>query len=106
MSGQPNKRRRTKAIGPDSAEFAKALTHKTITTTNRSGLVQNKNILVPLVPIKPIPSLDNTAGSSKHPSTRQEYEENMDDPILNYNDAQFNTGNLRNKSKVSILILL
>ena len=53
MSGPPNKRRRTKAIGPDSSQFVTAFTNKTITTTNRSGIVVQKDVLVPLVPIKP-----------------------------------------------------
>ena len=52
MSGYPNKQRRTTAIGPDSSIFAKATTHKTITTTNRSGMVVQKDILVPLLPVK------------------------------------------------------
>ena len=52
MSGHPNKRRRTTAIGPDSSIFAKATTHKTITTMNCSGMVVQKDILVPLLPVK------------------------------------------------------
>lgn len=109
MSGQPNKRRRTRAIGPDSVEFANALTHKTITTTNRSGETVMKNILVPLVPLKPIPTQNNTPGSSAtNLPTTQDYQEIMDSPLLNDNDANL-TGNTsnpshQNKSKVSIYI--
>lgn len=113
MSQQPNKRRRTNAIGPDSLVFAKALTHKTITTTNRSGIEQKKKILVPLIPIKPIESLDETAGSSSNNiPTMHDYEENrdMDDPLFCDNDGQFNTGtgsgSNHNKSKVNIFIFL
>lgn len=108
MSGPPIKRRRTKAIGPDSSIFAKALTHKTITTTNRSGVVVKKDVLVPLVPNQP--PQDNTgASSSTLPSnddkTTPEYasanEGNMDVPFLNDNEDSFASSN-PNKTKVGI----
>jgi hypothetical protein len=68
MTGPPNKRRRTTAIGPGSDVFAKATTHKTITTTNRSGMVVTKEILVPLVPIgNPSSSSSQLAWSDQLP---------------------------------------
>jgi hypothetical protein len=68
MSRPITKRRRTKAIGPDSIELAKAFTHKTITSTNRSGIVVTKRVLVPLVPIEP-PQGNAEASSSNVPSS-------------------------------------
>ena len=106
MSGPPNKRRRTKAIGPDAPQFAKAFTHKTITTVNRSGIVIKKDVLVPLVPSEP--TRDNpSASSSTLPNNEddnyitQEDEGNVDHPYLLNHDEDITN---RNKSKVSILI--
>ena len=90
MSAPPQKRRRTRAIGPDSAELAKAFTHKTITTTNRSGELIKKDVLVPLVAIRPIPN--NAVASS---SNEQYYDTNMD--VLDSDEHNNN----RSKSKVS-----
>lgn len=101
MSGPPHKRRRTRAIGPDSVEFAKAFTHKSITTTNRSGIEIKKDVLVPLIPIKPI--LDNTAGSSRNDIPSQEYYGNMDG-IFHENDEDPNLNH--NKSKVGFIVVL
>ena len=93
MSGPPPKQRRTRAIGPDSIELAKAFTHKTITTTNRSGNVIEKDILVPLVAIKPIPEIP--AGSS---STNNEYTDLQHHYDGNMEDSEH--VNNPNKSKV------
>jgi len=88
MSGPPAKRRRTRAIGPDSVEFAKAFTHKTITSTNRSGMVISKDILVPLVPEKSDPEASASSNLPFNDNTRQDYEENIN---LN-NDSDFFIG--------------
>jgi hypothetical protein len=106
MSAPPNKRRRTTAIGPDSAELAKAFTHKTITTTNRSGLIIKKDVLVPLVPISSISENATVESSSSNVANTdipaQEYGENVDIPSLNdYDDGDNN----RTKSKVCTSIL-
>lgn len=61
MSGPPTKRRRTKAIGPDSTLFSIASTHKTVRTTNRAGEIVEREILVPLIPLK---SSTNDSGES------------------------------------------
>ena len=97
MSGPPIKRRRTKAIGPDSIEMAKAFTHKTFTTTDRSGVEVTKDVLVPLVPDKPNP--DNAASSTSNLpyndiTMMQEYDETM-----YHNDDGFNS---HNKTKVCL----
>ena len=70
MSGHPNKRRQTTAIGPDSSIFPKATTHKTITTTNRSRMVVQKDILVPLLPVKE--HIHETTTSSNDPAPSSE----------------------------------
>jgi len=97
MSGPPTKRRRTKAIGPDSVEFAKAFTHKTITTTNRSGIVVKKDVLVPLVPDKPIAASSST-NLGHNDNTTQEYDEYM---YGNDYDKDEGISN-QNKTKVSV----
>lgn len=102
MSRPPTKRRRTNAIGPDSAVFARASTHKTITTTNRSGIVITKDVLVPLVKIK-TPLTNPTASSSNPiPSDNSihidDYNENVNHDNLNHQDDF----RLHNKPKVSI----
>ena len=103
MSAPPAKRRRTKAIGPDSIELAKAFTHKTITTTNRSGEIIRKDILVPLVPVNAIP--DNAAAESSRNVPYndndtnilpQEYDGNLDSPSLNNNNDDINNSNNSN----------
>ena len=96
MSAPPQKRRRTRAIGPDSAELAKAFTHKTIATTNQSGEVIKKDVLVPLVAIKPIPN-SAVASSSNVPYTdiEQYYDTNLD--VLDSDEHNNN----RSNSKVS-----
>jgi hypothetical protein len=99
MSGPPNKRRRTKAIGPDSAVFAKAKTHKTITTLNRSGILVTKDILVPLVPIKQ--PLENPTASSSNLGNLSEIDSNTDGPM--FNDMEEDLHN-HCKSKVCILV--
>ena len=84
MSGPPTKRRRTKAIGPDSAELAKAFTHKTITTTNRSGTIVKKDILVPLVPTKS--SNNETSSSSNLAFNNNLNDINTEGPLLEDNE--------------------
>jgi hypothetical protein len=95
MTGPPNKRRRTKAIGPDSDVFAKAKTHKTVTTLNRSGILVEKDILVPLVPInKP---LENPTASS---SNLGDSDINMDGPMFNDIEEDLHANLNRYKTKV------
>jgi hypothetical protein len=105
MSGRPpNKRRRTTAIGPDSAIFAKATTHKTITTTNRSGMVVQKDILVPLVPVKD--HLHETTSSSNDrvaPPSEIINENDYGNTDGNFYADMDNGSSNRNKSKVSHL---
>lgn len=106
MSGPPSKRRRTRAIGPDSIELAKALTHKSITTTNRFGVTTTKDVLVPLAPI--ISNSDKAAASSSSTDIpysdlpQQDYDAYPGGPLLNDNENEVN----RNKSKVSIILIL
>ena len=89
MSGPPAKRRRTKAIGPDSTELAKAFTHKTITTTNRSGTVVKKDILVPLVPTK---STSNETPSDSSLAYNND-DVNIDGPLLEENEESSSSHN-------------
>jgi hypothetical protein len=98
MSGPPIKRRRTKAIGPDSALLAKAYTHKTITTTNKSGITVSKDILVPLVAIKPSENTEATSSHSQIPSN--DHDVPMEGPVFNDIEENINNGS-RKKSKVS-----
>jgi hypothetical protein len=107
MSAPPAKRRRTRAIGPDSIELAKAFTHKTITTTNRSGETIRKDILVPLVPVNAIPDSAAAQSSGNVPYNDndtnilpQEYDGNLDGPSLYNNNDDVNNSN---KSDVCIL---
>ena len=104
MSGPPIKRRRTKAIGPDSAVFAKAFTHKTVTTTNRSGLSVTKDVLVPLVP-PTLPERNESTSSPACPTHIQsnDYDITMDEP--SFNDCDENMSSNNGKSKVSQLIM-
>jgi hypothetical protein len=95
MSGPPPKRRRTKAIGPGSIEFTKAFTHKTITTTNRSGIIVTKDVLVPLVPTTSKQHENNTSASTSS-LLPNDYDINMEDPLIN--EIHENS----NKSKVCI----
>lgn len=95
MSAPTIKRRRTKAIGPDSAVMAKAFTHKSVITTNRSGMTVKKNILVPLVPAKPLDNNEDTHASSSTPIPVNNYDEPMEVPDWNENM------NNQKKSKVS-----
>lgn len=96
MSGPPNKRRRTTAIGPGSPVFAKAFTHKTVTSKLRTGEVIEKDILVPLQPL--IPPEDNaTAPAIPIDITNQEYDGNMDGNLLNDINEDYSP---RNKSNV------
>jgi hypothetical protein len=99
MSGPPNKRRRTHAIGPDSAVFAKASTHKSITTTDRSGNVKEKRILVPLVPIKQHHDASSSDQRSKDINVPEphDYEGNTDPSFLDNMDGDYGH---RVKSKV------
>lgn len=94
MTGPPNKRRRTKAIGPDSDVFSKAKTHKTILTINRSGTVVEKDILVPLIPLKQ-PDIP-TASTSNIPSDINN-DGYMDDPMFHEMEDDLHN---RTKSKV------
>jgi hypothetical protein len=100
MTAPPNKRRRTKAIGPDSAVFSKAKTHKTITTVNRSGIVVEKDVLVPLIPFKQpldIPTASSSnIGSSNITNDGPGY---ADDPGPMFNEMDEDLPN-RNKSNV------
>jgi hypothetical protein len=84
----------------------KALTHKTITTTNRSGDVVEKSILVPLVPKKPIKDNPTASSSSSNlPNDNnigQEPDQNMEGLFFSDNEGgEFLNPNL-NKSKVSV----
>jgi hypothetical protein len=103
MSALPAKRRHTRAIGPDSIELAKAFTHKMVTTTNRSGEIIRKDILVPLVPVNAIP--DGAAAESSRNVTYndndtnilpQEYDRNLDGPSLYNNNDDINNSNNSN----------
>lgn len=102
MTAPPNKRRRTKAIGPDSAVFSKAKTHKTITTVNRSGIVVEKDVLVPLVSFKQ-PLEIPTASSSNIGSSDIPNNGYADDRMFNEMDDDLPN---RNKSKVCIIKFL
>jgi hypothetical protein len=106
MNGPPpNKRRRTTAIGPDSAIFAKATTHKTITTTNRSGMVVQKDILVPLVPVKEHLH-ETTTASYDHAPPSETINENHDgNTDGNFYGDMDNGSSNRNKSKVSRIMI-
>ena len=99
MSGPPIKRRRTKAIGPDSALLAKAFTHKTVTTVNRSGISVTKDVLVPLVPIKHPENNEATSSTSQIPSIYHDDVpmETMEQPV---HDIDINMSS-HNTSKVS-----
>jgi hypothetical protein len=104
MSAPPAKRQRTRAIGPDSIELAKAFTHKTVTTTNRSGEIIRKDILVPLVPVNAIPDSAAAAESSRNVTYNdndtnilpQEYDGNLDGPSLYNNNDDINNSNNSN----------
>ena len=96
MSGLPIKRHRTKAIGPDSELFAKAFTHKTVTTTNRSGFTVMKDVLVPLVLTKPLENVQSTSSTAHFQSN--EHDMTMEEPVLN--DVNENISNCQHKSKV------
>jgi hypothetical protein len=99
MSGPPVKRRRTKAIGPDSDVFAKAYTYKTVTTINRSGIPVTKDIRVPLVPI--IHPENNEASSSTTRISSNYHDvtmETMEEPVSNDIDINMSS---HNTSKVS-----
>jgi hypothetical protein len=98
MSGPPIKRRRTKAIGPDSAIFAKAYTHKTVTTVNRSGISVTKDVLVPLVPTEALENNEATSSTTHIPV--HDYDVGMDEPLSN--DIGENM-NIAKKSKVRYL---
>jgi hypothetical protein len=102
MNGPPpNKRRRTTAIGPDSAIFAKATTHKTVTTTNRSGMVVQKDVLVPLVPVKDHLH-ETTTSSNDHAPPSEIINENHDGNTDGYFYGEMDNGSSnRIKSKVS-----
>ena len=95
MSGQPIKQRHTNTIGSDSFEFAKAYTHKRVTTTNRSGFSVTKDVLVPLVPTTLLESNKSTSSTS-HISLNDN-DVIMQEPSLNESDGHMNS----NKSKVS-----
>jgi hypothetical protein len=88
------------AIGPDSAVFAKAFTHKTVTTTNRSGFSVTKDILVPLVP-STLPESNESTSSTTHIQSN-DYDVTMEDP--SFNNCDENMARNNNKSKVSQLI--
>ena len=91
------KRRRTKAIGPDSAILAKAYTHKTVTTTNRFGITVSKDILVPLVATKPS---ENTEATSSHSQIQSnDHDVPMEGPAFNNIEENIDNGS-HNKSKV------
>lgn len=104
MPGPPNKRRRTKAIGPDSDVFTKATTHKTITTTNRSGMVVTKDILVPLVPLVPNSTpLENSTASSSQSAWTDNLPQDFDGGFSNMIEDDFN---IPNKTKVCLMIFI
>jgi hypothetical protein len=96
MSGPPIKRRRTKAIGADSAILAKAYTHKTVTTINRSGISVTKDIRVPLVPTEASENNEATSSTTTH-IPDYNHDVPMEAPL--FNDMDENINNL-NKSKV------
>ena len=98
MSAPPIKRRRTRAIGPDSIQFSTAFTHKTVTTTNRSGSSVTKDVLVPLVPTKPPEDDESTFSTTHIPSKRNDYDPPMEEPASALNDFDENIN--CNKSKV------
>ena len=95
MSGQPIKRQCTNAISPNSFEFAKAYTHKRVTTTNRSGFSVMKDVLVPLV-LTTLPESNKSTSSTSH-IPLNDNDVIMQEPSLNENDGHTNS----NKSKVS-----
>jgi hypothetical protein len=95
MTGPPNKRRRTKAIGPDSDVFSKAKTHKTITTLDRSGTVIEKDILVPLIPFKKPQAQDIPTASTSIIGPSDGY---MDDPMFHEMEDDLHN---RKRTKVS-----
>lgn len=90
MSGAPIKRHHTKAIGPDSALLAKAYTHKTVTTINRSGTTVSKDILVPLAPTKCPENNGLGATSSNTHITSTDNDITMEEPIPNELDEAIN----------------
>jgi hypothetical protein len=97
MSGPPIKRRRTKAIGPDSAILAKAYTHKTVTTKNKFGITVSKDILVPLVATK---LSENTEATSSHSQIQSnDHDVPMEGPAFNDIEENIDNGS-HNKSKV------
>ena len=96
MSG-PVKHRCKKAIGPDSAVFAKGFTHKTITTTNRSGLSVTKEVLVPLVPTKSLENHESTLSTSWMPSNDCDVTMGEHHDVFNHEDEIPNTPSSKSK---------